>query len=105
MKTNNSRQSGFARIDRVLGKTAKDYNLENAVNKYKAIKHWHQIAAAFVEEAQSLTQAVDFEKGVLTVACLSREVAYKLKLLAQRIISALNQLLGRQMVFALSFQL
>jgi hypothetical protein len=97
----NKTNKGFARIDKVLGETAKQYNLENAIYKHKALKYWHQVAGAFVEEAKNLTKAMDFQKGVLTIACLSREVASQVKLLAQRIIYALNEFLGRQMVFAI----
>jgi hypothetical protein len=91
----------FSRIDKVLGKTAKNYNLESALYKHKTLKHWHEIASAFLDEAKELTKAINFEKGVLTVACLSREVATQVKFLAQRIIYALNQFLGKQMVFAI----
>ena len=101
MPTKDNYNKGFSKIDKVLNKTAKHYNLENALYKHKALKHWAEIAAAFVEEAKELTQAIDFQKGVLTIACLSREVASKIKLLAQNIIRALNELLGRQMVYAI----
>jgi len=100
-----TRGSKFSKIDRLLGQTAKQYNLETAVNKHQAIKHWKEIAGAFVEGAKELTQAIDFKQGVLTVACLSREVANKVKILASRIISALNQVLGRQVVFAVSIEM
>ena len=101
MNSKDNYNKGFSKIDKVLNKTAKHYNLENALYKHKALKHWQEIASAFVEEAAVFTQAVDFQKGILTVACLSREVASKIKLLAQRIISALNDILGRQMVYAI----
>ena len=101
VKARRNQYKGFAKIDKLLSQTARQYNLQNALYRHKALKHWQQIAGAFIEEAASLTRAIDFKKGVLTVACLSREVASKLKLLANRIISALNQLLGRQVVFAL----
>ncbi len=99
MKKN--RQKGFAKIDSLLSRTAKQYNLENAMYRHKALKYWTEVACAFVDEAKDLTRALDLNKGVLTVACLSREVAARLKLLAQRIIHALNQALGRQMVYAI----
>ena len=101
MPTKNNYNKGFSKIDKVLNTTAKHYNLENALYKHKTLKHWGDIAAAFVEEAKDMTQAVDFQKGVLTIACLSREVASKIKLLAQNIIRALNEVLGRQMVYAI----
>jgi hypothetical protein len=99
MNSKDNYNKGFSKIDKVLNKTAK--NLENALYKHKALKHWQEIATAFVEEAASFTQAINFEKGILTIACLSREVASKIKLLADRIITALNEILGRQMFFAI----
>ena len=101
MNTKINSHKGFQKIDRVIKQTAKQYNLEIALYRHKTLKHWREVAGAFVEEAAALTQAIDFKKGVLTVACLSREVASKLRLLAQRIIYALNQLLGRQVVYAI----
>jgi len=93
---------GFAKIDKVLSNTAKNYNLEGAMFKHKALKHWQEIAGMFIDGSESLTKAVDLQKGVLTVACLSREVASKIKLLANRIIESLNQLLGKRVVFAIN---
>lgn len=100
--TNVKRDSrGFSKIDRVIKSTAKNHNLENALYKHKALKHWQEVVAAFVEEASKLTQAIDFKKGVLVVACLSNEVAYKIKQLSDKIISALNEVLGRRVIFAI----
>lgn len=84
-----------------MSQTAKQYNLENALSRHRALKHWQEIAEAFVEGSQSLTKAVDFKKGILTVACLSREVAGKIKLLAQKIMEALNQIIGKRVVYAI----
>jgi len=92
---------GFAKIDKLVSQTAKQYNLENALYRHQTLKHWQEIACTFVEEAKDFTQAIDFKKGVLTIACLSREVASKLKLMSQKIISALNELIGRQVVYAI----
>ncbi len=95
---------GFSKIDNLIRHTAKQYNLENAYHRHKALKAWQQLSGSFVEEAGEQTQAVDFKKGVLIIACLSKELANKLKLLAHRIISALNQVLGRQIVYAIYIQ-
>jgi hypothetical protein len=102
---NTKYQKGFAKIDKVLNNTAKNYNLEEAMHRHQALKYWHDVATSFVEEAKALTKAVDFKKGVLTVACLSREVASKIKLLSVRIIESLNQILGRRLVFAIELSL
>lgn len=95
------KNTGFSRIDKVLNKTAKDYNLEAALYKHQTIKYWHEVASGFIEEATKLTQAIDFKKGVLTVACLSHEVANQIRILSKRIIQELNQIIGKQMVYAI----
>lgn len=101
MDNRKKQYKGFSKIDKLVSQTAKQYNLENALYRHKTLKYWQDVAAAFVEEAKDLTQAIDFKKGILTVACLSREVASKLRLMADRIISALNELVGRNVVFAI----
>ena len=104
----NNRQNfyrGFTRIDKLLNTSAKKHNFEQVFYQHQAIHYWDKAASGFLEEAANSTKAVDFCKGVLTVACLSREVAAKLKLLAQRIIAILNELLGRRVVFALSLEI
>lgn len=93
--------SRFSRIDKVLKATAKNYNLEAAVYKHQAKKNWSKVVGSFVEEAKDLTQVLDFKKGILTIACLSSAVASKIKLLANRIIDCLNQVLGKRVVFAI----
>ena len=94
-------EKGFSKIDKVLSHAAKNYNLEAALYRHRALKYWQQIAASFIEESGSLTKAVDFKKGVLTVACLTREVAAQIKLMAGRILESLNQIIGRKIVFAI----
>ncbi|MBI5530772.1 MAG: DUF721 domain-containing protein [Candidatus Doudnabacteria bacterium] len=104
MPNYNNYQKGFSRIDKVIYRTAKNHNFDTALHKHKAIKHWHEVAASFVEDVKNTTQAINLEKGVLTVACLSLEVARKLKILAQRIIFALNEIIGHRVIFALNLE-
>jgi hypothetical protein len=92
---------GFAPIDKLISQTAKNYKLENALYKHRVLKSWQDVAGGFIDQAKELTQAMDFKKGILTVACLNREVASQIKLMAQRIIYAFNQLLGRTLVYAI----
>jgi hypothetical protein len=92
---------GFTPIDKLLKNTAKEYCLENALYRHQTLKNWQKVISGFLEEDQDKTQAVDFNKGVLTVACLSREAAYKIKLMAVRIIEALNEILGKRVVYAI----
>jgi Dna[CI] antecedent, DciA len=94
-------KKGFVPLDKLLKSTAKEYNLENALYRHQSIKNWQVVASGFIEEAKDFTQAIDFKRGVLTVACLSREVAYKVKLMAERIIEALNEVIGKRVVYAI----
>ncbi len=99
--TTKNYNKGFTPINKVIGNSAKNYNLENALHKHQALKHWEVIAAGFIEGAENLTKALDFKKGVLTIACLSKEVAYKVKFMAERLISALNEVLGKRLIYAI----
>jgi Dna[CI] antecedent, DciA len=92
---------GFTPIDKLLKTTAKEYHLESALYRHKTLNCWQKVIAGFIEDDAIKTQAIDFNKGVLTVACLSREAAYKIKLMAERIISALNEVLGKRLVYAI----
>ncbi len=96
-----NQNKGFSKIDNLITQTAKNYKLETVLYRQKTIKHWQSVAGSFIEEAANLSQAVDFKKGILVIACLSKELASKLRLLAQRIVAALNQLLGKTVVFGL----
>ncbi len=96
---------GFDKIDKILPGVAKSHNLEQALYRHQALRYWQEAACAFVEECRNLTRAVDLKKGVLIVACLSRQAAYKIKLLAEKIIEVLNKLVGRKVVFAISIEL
>jgi len=93
--------AGFTPIGKLLKNTAKEYHLENALYRHKTLQSWQKVISGFIEESQNQTQAVDFNKGVLTVACLSREAAYKIKLMAERIIAALNEVIGKRVIYAI----
>lgn len=101
----NRHTKGFAKIDKVIRHSAKEYNLEAALNKYQAIKYWEQIAVGFLEEAVVLSKAIDFKQGRLVVACLSREMANKLYTFSQQIIAAINEAIGRKVVYAISIEI
>jgi hypothetical protein len=95
----------YTKIDKVLNQTSKRYKLDQVLHRYQVLKYWEEAAVAFVREAKEQTKAVDLQKGVLTVACLSEEIAHQIKIFAQRIIYALNQLLGKQLVFAINVEI
>ena len=105
IKNNNQKKrnysSGFAKIDKVIKHSSTGSSFEEAFNKHQVIKYWEQIASAFLLEAKSLSKAVDLKQGKLIVACLSRELANKLYMFSEQIILALNDLIGRKVVYAI----
>lgn len=98
------KSKGFSQINKILPGLAKSHKLESALYKYQAIKHWEEALCNFFSNAKGQTKVMDFKSGVLTVACLSRELAYEIKLIVSRIIYALNQLLGKNLVYAIKVE-
>ncbi len=91
----------FTKISQTLTKTSQTYKLDTALLRYKILKYWESTVTEIVSGAEEATKAIDFKKGILTVACLSQEIAYQIKVLSSRIIYALNQILGSQQIFAI----
>ena len=95
------RTKGFVKIDKVISYHSQDKKLHDSLWRYRALKSWEQAVSEFFEEAKELSKAMDLKNGVLFVACLSKELAHKLKLFAEKIVETLNRLLGRIVVYAL----
>lgn len=68
------------------------------------LEAWSTVIGGFVTQASELTQAMEFKSGKLFVACLSRAVAHQIISLAKKIINAINELLGRVVVYTLSVE-
>ena len=92
---------GFTKINKVLPGRIKEYKLEKAFYKHQVIKHWEQAAMRYVGDVKDKARAIDLKNGVLVVACLSKELAYQIRLLAKRIMDDINQLVGKTVVFAI----
>lgn len=96
---------GFVRVSQAaLSAHPKSAIFQKALYKHQAVSAWDKAISQFFEGAENQTKAADFKDGVLFIACLSKELAYKIKMFAQRIIYLINQLLGRQLVFALQVE-
>jgi hypothetical protein len=78
---------------------------EKALYKHQAIKSWDKAVLEFFEDAKEKTKATDFKEGVLYIACLTKDLASKIKMFAQRIIYILNQLIGKDIVYALKVEI
>ncbi len=94
----------FESLGRVIGQVAREKKMVGAVNRYKILKNWERAVSSFITQAGDTTRALDVKNGVLFIACLNREVAYQIKLLAARIIELLNQLVGKQVVYAINVE-
>ncbi|MEK7617986.1 MAG: hypothetical protein AAB410_02470 [Patescibacteria group bacterium] len=92
---------GFVGISNAIEGHPKSKILKQAFYKHRAINTWEKAVSEFFEGAEAQSKAVDFKEGVLMVACLSKDLAYKIKAFAQRIIYILNQLIGKDLVFAI----
>ncbi|HVY68134.1 MAG TPA: DciA family protein [Patescibacteria group bacterium] len=96
-----NKKKGFAKIGFLLDATASRRHWEGVWQRQRALAAWQGVAAAFLEETAELTRAIGFDKGVLTVACLSKAAASRIRLLSQNLITALNEWLGRRLVYAI----
>jgi zona occludens toxin (predicted ATPase) len=94
-------RKGFMKIDGLLYDLAKTHKLEAVLQKQTVSKNWENILSGFFEKSQGQTKVLDLKNGVLVVASLDKQLAYEIKVLAQRIIYALNSFLGGQFIFAI----
>lgn len=95
------KKRGFVKISGALVSHPKAKILNQALERHAVLNSWERIIVQFFEDGESLTKAVDFRHGVLLVACLSKELATKIKMFAQRIIYLLNAAVGKDLVFSL----
>ena len=75
--------------------------IEDKVKTYEVLRFWDRVIGESLPKAQGQTMALSFERGILRVAVLSRDVASEIRMYSQRLIYALNVILGREMVFAI----
>jgi hypothetical protein len=93
------------KITRTLNKAIKKYKIEDKVKQHQLMAVWEKVISEFLPNAAQKTMALAFEKGVLKIASLTKEIAYEINLYHKRIIEALNACLGRQLVFRIICEL
>lgn len=91
-------------IKHTINSNIKKYKIEDKVKGALAVTHWEKVISELFPHAAHKTMALSFEKGVLKIATLSREIAYEISLYKERLIHALNNLLGKRVVFALQVE-
>ena len=99
-----SQARGFVKVEKILHYSQNSRVFRQAWLQHKAVNLWTEVAGAYLDDAAALTKAVSFNKGILVVACLTKEVAYQVKILALRLLEALNKLLGVLLVYQIEVQ-
>lgn len=87
------------KIDKALKWQLKKYKIEDKVKAQQLLIAWEKIISDFLPNAAKQTMAYAYERGVMKIAVLSREIAYEINLYAKRIMDALNALVGKQLVY------
>lgn len=98
------KSKGFTKISLVIKDKAKEQRLGSVVYKHKIMRCWEAVLCGFVGNAKGQTQVVDLQSGALTVACLSKDLAYELKLLSGQLMVALNDAVGKKVVYVLKVE-
>ena len=97
-------KKGFERIGTFLPLYGKDHKLREVYIKHQILLLWDRAVKELLPEAGENTKAINYEHGKLTVACLSENIGWKVKSLVKEIITVLNKLLGRMVVYSLAVE-
>lgn len=93
------------KISKSLDQSVRKYKIEDKVKQHQLLVVWEKVVSEFLPNAAKQTMAVAFEKGVLRVASLTKEIAYEISLYQKRIIEALNAFLGKQLVYRIECEI
>ncbi|MBU6447282.1 DUF721 domain-containing protein [Patescibacteria group bacterium] len=89
------------KIDKALSRQLKKYKIEDKVKAQQLLIAWEKIISDFLPNAARQTMAYAYERGVMKIAVLSREIAYEINLYAKRIMDALNSIVGKHLVYSI----
>ncbi len=85
-------------IHSILPNSAMQHGMQAHFEKYKVLQAWPKAAEAFVKNSCLVSQAIRFEDGLLTVACLSKQSAKDIGCMSDAICGAINSLLAERLV-------
>lgn len=105
MSIKKTKKTGFEDLSKVFKNHPKNKELQEAYVRHKVLKIWGTVAESFFESAKEFTYPVDFKKGILYIACLSKELGQKIKLFSKRIVYALNQILKEELVYSINIEI
>lgn len=84
-----------------INSNLKKYKIEDKIKSVQVCQCWEKVVSELLPNAAQKTIAIKLEKGVLKVASLSREIAYEISLFREKLIEALNALVGKRIVFSI----
>lgn len=96
-----NKNKGFTNIQHILPTLAQQHQVERFYQKYKVFNAWEKVSTGFFTESQELTKPADFSNGKLIIGCLSPELGTRLRQVAEQLIRALNDFLGKRVIFSL----
>jgi hypothetical protein len=88
-------------IKKTLDSNIKKYNLQDKMLSIQVCKLWEKVIGEYIPNSVGKTMAMSLEKGVLTIAALSRDVVEQIRMYRDRLLYALNTYLGSRAVFAI----
>jgi hypothetical protein len=100
-ETHRNKHSKFVTIKNLIPQAAAQHQVEKHFIKYKIFSVWEKVILGFFTEAKDATKAIDFKNGTLTVACLSQTLGMQIKQVVPQLLRALNDFLGRNLVYVL----
>jgi hypothetical protein len=89
------------KINKTLNTAMKKYKIEDRIKQHQLLAVWEKVVSDFLPKAAQQTMAVAFEKGILKIASLTKEIAYEINLYQKRLVEALNNFLGKQIVYGI----
>lgn len=90
------------RINKQLHAIIKKYKIEDKVRTQQALQNWEKIVSQHLPQAAQKTLPLSLDRGVLKVAALSKDVAYEIRLYQKRLAEAINEEIGKRLVFVIS---
>ncbi len=91
----------FNTVGDLIPKMLQERHLGEIVEEQRVLRTWERVAPGFLTESTEQTKAIEFKKGRLVIACLSDELARKIIGLVEQITQAINEVLGKKMVFVI----
>ena len=92
------------KIGKLLNSNIKNHKIENKVKRYEIYRIWEVVLTKYLPEAANNTMITSFERGILQIAVLSKEVANDICVCQNRLCMELNTCMGKNLVYRIYCQ-